>query len=522
MLFMRISDKSLQHKLFVMSALLIIWMIIRLIKLQLTIGSVDRFFWYLFYIPLIFLPTFIFWIGQILNQNHQNGFPRLLRKAVFSISTVLVLLVLTNDYHQKAFRFDRGLEGNAYDKYYSYGVVYYLVFGWSLFLIVFFVFSAIRNKSESTAKRAVPLLLVLCGSIIYFGCYAIGIPFFRESEFSIVYGVISLLFLEVCFRNRLIPNNIRLSELLHNAPIEMHLLSDAMEIEYKTNCSEELSKVVVEKIRDLRTEKNMPIGLNHPHNESILYGIHRINGGYSIFAKHFDSVFKLRTDLAEQNKKIKTQNSILARTHKIKTEIARLITQQDLFTKIEGVLRERVDRINTILTFLQTKNVSENKEMLQKQLATIKLLVNYCKRRSNIALLEANNEYCQTNSLALWMREAIWEANAAGIDGLVTEAGSAQLNSNRASLLYDCYEHILESSLKYRSAVLLISLSVSENSIILSIAVETIPSVEPSNFRIGQVLYDTLVSIGASYEFCNHDDGLKIQFIIPKGGLYND
>jgi hypothetical protein len=521
LLYMRISDKALQKKLFAISVLLLFWMLIRIIRLLILDGTVDRFLWYLYYIPLIFLPALLFWVGQILAKNQQSRFSGIARKASLLTSLFLTLLVLTNDFHQMAFSFYRGTEGNNYDLYYSYGWVYYFVFIWSLLLIFAFVFLAARKKNESAAKRAGPLLLILCFSVTYFGGYAFGIPIFRESEFSIVYGIMTLLFLEACFRNRLIPNNDKLGALLLGAPIDMHILSDAMQIEYKTNFSEELPAEIVGQVRrHMRPEDNSPYSLSLPGDESVLYGVYRINGGYTVFARHLDSVIRLRSTLAEQNEKIKNQNSILARTQKIKGEIARLRAQQELFSRIESVLKERVNRIDTIFSAIPVNSGEkrERREIFRKQLAVIKTLVNYCKRRGNLALLEANDEYCQTDSIALWLQESIWEAATAGVDGLVTESGSTRIHSTPASLLYDCFEHILENAMKYTNAVLLVNLSAAEDSVLLRVAVETSPVIGPSFFRLEKALYDVLDSAGASYDIREQEHSLTIRITVPKGG----
>ncbi len=522
MLYMRISDRALQKKLFAISVLLLLWMLIRIINLLLPEGTVHRMFWYFYYVPLIFMPTVLFWIGQILAKNHQSLFSRLARKASFLISLLFVLLVLTNDFHQMAFRFYRGTESNNYDLYYSHGWVYYFVFVWSLLLIFAFVFLAARKKTESAAKRAGPLFLILCVSVAYFGGYAFGIPIFRESEFSIVYGIMALLFLEACFRNRLIPNNDKLGELLRNTPIDMHILSDTMQIEYNTDCAAELPAEIIDKAQFIQPEPNAPVAFSLPDDASILYGVYRINGGYSIFAHHLDSVIRLRSTLAEQNERIKVQNSILTRTHKVKSEIARLQAQQEMFARINDVLKDRVNGINVILSVLSASDTARDKDALQKQLAKIKVLVNYCKRRGNLVLLEAGDENCETASLALWLQESLWEANAAGIDGLVTEAGKTQIHSTPASLLYDCFEHILENAMKYASAVLLINLSVKENSVVLRVAIETTPATDPSHFHLEQALCNALNAWGASYRVHEYDDGLTIQISVPRGGRKND
>ncbi len=522
MLYMRISDRALQKKLFAISVLLLFWMLIRIINLLLPEGTVHRIFWYFYYVPLIFIPTVLFGVGRTLNKNHQSRFSRFAGKVSLLVSLLLTLLVLTNDFHQLAFHFYRGTEGNNYDLYYSYGWVYYFVFIWSLCLIFSFVFLAVRKKNESTAKRAGPLLLILCVSVTYFGGYAFGVPILRESEFSIVYGVMALLFLEVCFRHRLIPNNDKLSALLRYAPIDMHILSDIMQIEYKTDCAAELPAEIIEKAQFIQPEPNAPVAFSLPDDTSILYGVYRINGGYSIFVHHLDSVIRLRSALEDQNKRIKVQNSILTRTHKVKSEIARLQAQQEMFARINDVLKERVNGINVILSVLSASDTDRDKDALQRQLAKIKVLVNYCKRRGNLVLLEAGDENCETASLALWLQESLWEANAAGIDGLVTEAGKTQIHSTPASLLYDCFEHILENAMKYASAVLLINLSVKENSVVLRVAIETTPAADPSHFHLEQAMCNTLNAWGASYRVHEHDDGLTIQISVPRGGRKND
>ncbi|KUG05498.1 hypothetical protein ASZ90_017078 [hydrocarbon metagenome] len=522
MLYIRISDKALQKKLFAISMLLLFWMLVKVIKLLVPDGIIDRFFWYLYYIPLIFLPTILFWIGLILDKSDQNRFPRWIRKTSLVISILLAMLVLSNDFHQMAFRFYLGTEGNIYDQYYSYGWVYYLIFARSLYLIFAFVLMAARRKPGSAAQGIGTLLLLLGISLIYFGGYAWGLPIFRESDFSIVYGTMTLLFLEVCLRSRLIPNNIRLGELLRFAPIDMHILTDAMHIEYQTDHSEELSPEIIEQIRHLPPEATTPVGLSLPYNESILYGVYRINGGYSIFTQHLDPVIRLRTALTEQNRKIKIQNSILARTHKVQSEIARLRTQQELFSRIDEVLKDRVNKINAIISALPVNNTNEGKDKVQQQLSIIKILVNYCKRRGNLALLEAGGEYCDTASLALWLRESLWEASSAGIEGMVTETGNVQIHSSPAALLYDCFEDTLEKTMKYAKAVMLANLSSVGESVVLRIAVETAPAADSADLPFEYVLQDALDSMGASYGVHEHDDGFIIQITVPMGGREND
>jgi hypothetical protein len=133
-------------------------------------------------------------------------------------------------------------------------------------------------------------------------------------------------------------------------------------------------------------------------------------------------------------------------------------------------------------------------------------------------LLEANDEFCQTSSLALWLQESIWEANAKGIDGLVTESGNRLIPSTLAAMLYDCFQQIIENSIKYSSVVLLVNLTVKENQLTLRINIETSPDVDLASYSPDEELCNPLNLIGGSYDIYEQDKGLTIEISVPIGG----
>lgn len=518
LLYMRVTGKALQIRLFAISALLVFWMVVRITKLFVPVGVFERLFWYLYYVPLTFVPALLFSIGLISTRIEQDRFSRQFNTINFLIATVLTLLVLTNDLHEMAFRFYKGTEGRNYDLYYTHGWVYYAVFAWSLISIFAFVLITTRKTEKSSTKQTTPLLLLLCGAVLYFGGYARGIPILRASEFSIVYGIISLLFLEISLRKRLIPNNILLGELLHNAPIDMYILSDDLQIQHQTTRALKLPKEVIEQTR-LRTAQIVtPFGFSLPSDESVFYGVYKINGGYTISARNLNEVIHLRSTLAEQNRKLETQNGILTHTHSITNQVTRLKTQRELFTRINLVLKEQVSRLNKEVNMLSENPTKSNKATLQKQLGKIATLVNYCKRRSHLTLCEASNECCDVSSLALWLQESLWEASATGIEGLVTEAGTGKIPCTRASLIYDSFEHILQKLLDSPNAVVLTNLSMTDTDLTLRVGIETTPRLESDHFRFEQILSNKLAAWNASYQIDEEDDRLVIQISVPKGG----
>jgi hypothetical protein len=518
MLYMRVPRGKLQQTLFALCGFLLFWMVVRILKLLLPFGAVERFFWYLFYVPLVFIPTLLWRIGLISTRTKPSRGWSLVERLIFVVAAILVLFVLTNDLHQMAFSFYRGVAGDNYDRYYSYGWVYYAVFIWSLALVFAFVFTTIRKKAEAPLKQAMPFIFLLSGAVLYFAGYAWGIPLCRQSEFSIVYGVIALLFLELSFRTRLIPNNILLGTLLRNGPLDLQILADSLEIQYRTAHAAELPPQIVKELGEEIASTKTPFGLTLPGDESLLYGVYRISGGYAVFARHLDEVIKLRAALAEQNRRLEQQNTLLSHTHTITSQITRARTQQELFTRVNTVLKDRLNELEAILAALSADPTAVSQASLQKQLGRIKVLVNYCKRRGNLVLLEAGAEPCATAALALWLQEALWEAETVGVEGLVSEAGKANLRCTEAALVYDGFEHILESALDIAPVVMVVNLSVQEAAVTIRVSLELRSEQTVDEFKPEAAVLAYLAARGASYRLDQDEDGLIIQLTVLRGG----
>lgn len=515
-LYVRISDKAIRKRLFIISGLLLLWMLVRVLRLLIPDGTLDRSIWYLYYVPLVFAPLTLFSIGHKLTHNESMPV-RAMRRLGLPISFALVSLVLTNDLHQMAFRFPRGMAGNNYDLYYSHGWVYYAVFGWSTLLVLVFLAMMLRQKKESVSNRAGPLLFIHGLGTIYFAGYAAGVPILRETEFSVVFGILSLLYLEVCFRNRLIPNNTLLGALLRSAGIEMFILSAGLTLEYSANLSSDLPEQALRVVEDLGPDESFPYGFYLPGDETVLYSVHRIGGGYAVFAHQLSEVLRLREHLAETSETIALQNRVLARTHMVRSEIAGLRAHQDLYAQVNSVLEERVFKLNTMVAALSFDDSTADDGATLGRLARVKVLVNYCKRRGHVALLEATDELCHTSSVALWLQESIWEAGKAGVEGLVSESADMELPASRAALLYDLFQDILEFLLQFNSSVIVANMSAIGSSLRLRIAIETELYQLKSCRELLEKRGIALSRNGGQWSVQDHDGGLLIVIDLPDG-----
>ena len=99
----RIVQKQVCRFMTVTAVLLIIWMVVRSAK-YFIFWQPDavRYLWYLFYLPMLFVPMLALLIAMSLGKPDEYKFPKGM-SVLWIISGVLLLLVLTNDLHQFVF-----------------------------------------------------------------------------------------------------------------------------------------------------------------------------------------------------------------------------------------------------------------------------------------------------------------------------------------------------------------------------------------------------------------------------------
>ena len=103
----RIVQKQVCRFMTVSAVLLIIWMVVRSAK-YFIFWQPDavRYLWYLFYLPMLFVPMLALLIAMSLGKPDEYKFPKGM-SVLWIISGTSLLLVLTNDLHQFVFTFPK-------------------------------------------------------------------------------------------------------------------------------------------------------------------------------------------------------------------------------------------------------------------------------------------------------------------------------------------------------------------------------------------------------------------------------
>ena len=154
----RIVHKSVRRYLIGVDGLILLWLIVRTLKFHiLTIRFAARYMWYLYYLPMLFIPMCGVVIALTLGKPLEWRIPKK-TGLLWGVTLLLFLFVITNDLHQKVFVFpaDQGFFEWS-DKEYSYAAVYYLIMAWQIFCALLTLFLMLRKCRIPLTRRLIIL-----------------------------------------------------------------------------------------------------------------------------------------------------------------------------------------------------------------------------------------------------------------------------------------------------------------------------------------------------------------------------
>lgn len=206
----RIIQPQTLHCLRLTAALMLLWLILRTLKYEfVTDLTVARYIWYLYYLPMLFIPLLGVYIALSLGKSEKFRLTGRIG-ALAIIPAVLFLLVITNDLHQQMFAFSGRVPGGQDNSSFSHRPLYYACFGW---MIACMVFALVRllNKSRipGSGKRKLAPFVTGCITVLYGFLYLSGLPAVRWwfGDMNVMFCLLFAAIYESCIRCRMIQSN---------------------------------------------------------------------------------------------------------------------------------------------------------------------------------------------------------------------------------------------------------------------------------------------------------------------------
>lgn len=430
----RVVQSQVRHYLTAVSALVVFWFAVRTMKYYFVIDpTVTRYLWYLYYLPMMFIPVLAVYVSISLGK--PEGFRLPEWSLIFCVPALFCLLmVLTNDLHQWVFTFPAGEVWSDKNNGYTWG--YYVVFVWNVFcaLTAFVIMSAACRKSSK--KKFLPII-ILSASIIYALIYASGAEWLQLIGGDIT-AAQCLLFtgiFESCIRCGLIRVNTGYATLFEAGTFGAQII----DTDYVVRCTSVNAQPFSEEL--MRRAEN---GTVSPDKNTLLKS-HRISGGHVLWQEDITEITVLLEQLEENRAKIAQGNIIEKENYDVSLKINSAREKNRLY----GLLQQQTARqIELIGKQLAQYDEEQDEEKRRRKLAEIAIEGAYIKRRGNLMFIMEGSETVEVSELSRALDESFANIRLLGVDCAVDCPAEGVLLCRDAARVYDFFEAVIEDSME--------------------------------------------------------------------------
>ena len=432
---MRIVEKKIQRHLCAVALLMIFWMVVRTIKFGSTNNTIQRYLWYFYYLPMLFIPLEAFIISMSLGNKKQPGWI----KYLFVLANILLLLVLTNDIHQRVFIFKDSLLST---KDYTYGIGYYIVALWMITfagISLFIMVSKCRLKDSWIYLPLFPFVI----SILYAIGYAKEVPFVRVwlSDLTVAQCLFFMSMFESCIQSGLIQSNVGYRELFEATTMKAELFNKDFKLLYSSIDNPVTDTNILKKALKEATLLD----------ENTLIKGHDIKHGYIFWQEDISKLVSINKELELTQAELIDTGDVLKVSHEQQERYLRLTEESRLYDLIELDTSEQVKILNEKVQKLkEVEDINEARFLLGE----IIVLGTYIKRKSNLIFIGREKKVIDIDELKLCLNETSSNLCLCGIDAKMIVDIKKEYPIGIIHKIYDYLEDILEISFSSLKSIL--------------------------------------------------------------------
>lgn len=435
----RILQSQVRRYMIYIALLMILWMGIRTIKYEfLTDKDYIRYFWYLYYIPILFIPLFTRVSTFFINKPENYLLSKKIKsfiKILYVIPSVLFLLIITNDYHQLAFKFNISLQ-NTNNGYYSHGIVYILSMIWVGICTFVSLIAIIRNtRVEKTKKRIWLPLIPLFILIIYCSLYLISYETVKLifGDLASVCCLLVVAIFEALIQSRLIPSNINYKDILKLSSINTIIVDDTYRRYFTSFDAKNIA------LDTAIAAENKPQIVEERYKLSS----YKIKGGRVLWLEDISEILSILDKLEKTQVQLKEEISIVRENFETEERIHKLNEKNKIYDKLYKEISPQVILIKTLLNKLDSVNNENERRILLKKLLGVGT---YTKRRSNLVFLCSNRRSLPIKELELSIQEMVDILNLIGINAASYIPINCEISTTCIMNFYDLMEAVIEKS----------------------------------------------------------------------------
>ncbi len=426
----RIIQTQVRRYLLVIAGLMLLWLTLRTVKYNTYHMTAERFLWYGYYLPMLFIPVLAVLVALSLGKPENYRLPKWTH-FLYLPSALLFLLVLTNDLHQLVFFFPTGVLST---REYDYGIGYYVVLAWMV-LCAAAALAIILAKCRIPQSRrylwlpVVPFALALgyCAAYIK-GVYWVWL---LAGDLTVFMCLIITAIFESCIQCSLIQSNTHYAELFHASTIGA-LITDR---DFSVACAAENARSVDS--QTLMAAAESPVVTA----DGIRISEAPIRWGHVFWEDDISPMLAVLKELDDTREELQSYGSILQAENAQKARRKKLEEQERLYRAMQEKAAAPAVRLSNLAKALQGVQDADAARFLLWKMTVIGA---YLKRRSNLIFLADRDGMVPVSEVALCLNESM--------DNLrlhVRRCASrldfeGELRLETAAALYDFFEAAIE------------------------------------------------------------------------------
>lgn len=428
----RIIQRQALHCLRLTAALMLLWLILRTLKYSFVTGlAAGRYIWYLYYLPMLFLP--LLWVYIALSIGKSEDYRLSRGTGMLSIiPAALFLLVITNDLHQQVFAFKSGVPGLPVSGTYSYRPLYFICLGWMVVCMAFSLVCLFRKSRipSGEGKRITPFVLG-CAMLLYGILYLSGIPAVRWwfGDMNVMFCLLYAAIYESCIRCRMIPSNTGYVELFEASTLAACIADRSGRIVLRSRAAGEDMTCPQEGQRIVR-----PDGMRISSAP--------ISGGYAVWQDNVRQLAELRTRLNANKEEMERNKKKLKDAYLVQKSLHELTEKNRIYNELEAKHSRQTAQMRQMLAQCERSGPAERRSLLKKVL----LLGTYIKRSANLYFLSSEYQWLPQQELRLTVDEAVRALTACGTECGVIYRTTEPMRASEVVRLFDLLEIVAETT----------------------------------------------------------------------------
>ena len=441
---LRFPQKYARRLITVFSVLLVFFNLVRLIKWDYSVygGTVERYMWYLFYVPITLLPALN--IHTLLHIDLPDNAARSHWWYLMYVPALgMIAGVLTNDFHQLAFRFPADMKD--WEALYTHGPLFQAITAWVVIgIIVVLVVTVKMCINRRLYKNLwMPAAVVLIG-LVYRLTYTFhgehGKFFLQEMyEISDLMGLVWIVFWESLISTRLLPSNRGYAEVFAESSVRAGL-ADAAFMPVQLS-----SQGLTPAPEELRAAANGEMLLED--GDTVLKA-RPVRGGWFYWTEDVGALRELHTALQETAEELAEENAFLQQKAQIDEDHRHTLHQTELYNSIALKIRPQLQTLEDMLN-----NEPSDEEAFRLLLKRTAVLYAYLKRYPNLLLLADAGKSVNRAEMLRCLEESANALRQLGIVCNVRVSKNLLLSGAAAAEIYALFEAALEPALTVLSSV---------------------------------------------------------------------